>query len=64
MFSRDFSRFFIFTQASHKLGMPEPVGFGPFEELNLRNEFRSQPDRFFHRLGIKFTAEAGGMRLG
>jgi len=64
MFSRDFSRFFIFTQASHKLGMPEPVGFGPFEELDQCHNLRSQPDCFFHCLGVDFPAKTAGMRLG
>jgi hypothetical protein len=40
--------------------MSEPVGFGPFKELDLYHNLRSQPGCFFHRLGVEFEVEAGG----
>jgi hypothetical protein len=50
-------RVFGFTQSS-KPGMSEPVGFGPFKELDLYHNLRSQPGCFFHRLGVEFEVEA------
>ena len=53
-------RVFIFTQGG-KPRMPKPVRLGPFEELDLRPNFGSHCS--FHRLGVEFAVETGGMCL-
>jgi len=53
----------VFPQAD-KPGMPEPIAFGPFEELDLCHNLGSQPDCFLHCLGVEFAAEGGGVRFG
>jgi len=40
---------FILAQ-SRELRMPEMVDIGPFEKLNLRDDFRADPNAFLHLL--------------
>ena len=61
-FLNHFSRILIVTQR-HKLGMPQPVSFGPLKKFHDDYELGTDPDAFLHLLGIENLALSGALRL-
>jgi hypothetical protein len=59
----DSSRVLVIAEAD-KLRVPQPICFGPFQELDLCNCLGSQPDAFLHLFGSQAFAPAGLVLVG
>jgi hypothetical protein len=49
--------------ALHAWTPPQPISRSPFQELNLSNGLRTQPDAFLHLLGSEFIAPTRLVRI-